>query len=326
MAKVTKQSPKVQPATPVKGKAKPMAKAASANPTAKDTSKAIVTFIDPKAIAPKGEGEKIAKELCSAAAHIEELEGKLNVERTRKGAALSAMTNLFIQAGKADKRINLAAAIGEDDKAKKALFAKLRAVMGIIEVQVNADGTETVTQAPWADELFPKIGETLKNSKDETIQARETNRSNFTARIREAAKAAYGAVKLNVTAEIDKTTGRLAISGKAVREHFNQDKVILDERQSFKTSDGTDVNLKAKPSIAELGRMGGAVVRQRAGGATPPEVNTSNPDAVVERIQKWQETIVKLGQSKLDDKIASALEDLATAIETALENNEAQAA
>lgn len=314
-----KPSPKIATA-----KAKPMAKTTSAKPMAKDTSKAIVSFIDPKALAPKGEGEKIAKQLCASAAQIEELESKLGIARASKGAALSNMTNLFIAAGKADKGINFAIALGEDKKAKEKLFDKLRAVMGIIEVRINPDGTEVKTQAPWANELFPKIGETLKNAKgDPTIQARETNRSNFVARMREAAKAAHGAISKGITAEIDKTTGRLAISGKAVREHFNQDKVILDEKQSFTTADGTEVNLKAKPSITELGRMGGAVVRPRGGGATPPEVNVSNPDAVIERLGKWQETIAKLGQTKLDDKIRTALEELATAIEDALESSAA---
>jgi hypothetical protein len=173
-------------------------------------------------------------------------------------------------------------------KTAKNAFDKLRAVMGIVDVKTNPDGTEVKTQSSWADEMFPRIGETAKNTKEgDTFVGRESSRANFTARLREAAKAAYGAISNGITAEIDKASGKLAISGKAVREHFNQDRVILDERQNF-TVEGNSINLKAKPSITELGRMGGAVVRQRGSGT--PAVNVSNPDAVAERIAGWQAT------------------------------------
>lgn len=313
-------------ASPQNAKAKPMntaptkpQAAASAKPMAKDTSKAIQPFVDPKALAPKGEGEKITKALCSSAADIEVLTEKLNVARTNKGTAISAMTYLFINAAKADKSVNLALVNSEDDKAKKKLFAKLRAVLGIIEVKVNPDGTEVVTQATWADELFPRIGETEKNSSASDFKGRETNRANFTARIREAAKGAYGLFSKGVNAELDKTTGKLAISGKAVKEHFDHDRVILDERQKF-TVDGKEVNLKAKPSIAEVGRWGGAVSRDRSAGA---KVNLSNPDQLAERLVSWQATLEKLLGStlKLDDKVLSALDNLADAIDKVMEHN-----
>jgi hypothetical protein len=90
--------------------------AASAKPMAKDTSKAITAFIDPKALAPKGEGEKITRALCKSAADIDELEQRLSTAKLNKGSALSAMTNLFIAAGKIDKTINFAVANGEDGK------------------------------------------------------------------------------------------------------------------------------------------------------------------------------------------------------------------
>ena len=314
--------------SPKTGKANNMAKsAASAKPMAKDTSKAVVAFVDPKALAPKGEGEKVVKALCSSAAQIDELEQKLSTAKLNKGAALSAMTQLFIVAGKADKQINFAVVNSEDKKAKEKLFDRLRAVLGIIDVRINPDGTEVRTQSAWADEMFPRIGETAKNTKEgDTFVGRETNRANFSARIREAAKGAFGVLSNGITSEIDKASGKLAISGKAVREHFNQDRVLLDERQNFE-ADGKTVNLKAKPSITELGRMGGAVVRQR-GGAAPSSVNVSNPDAVAERIASWQKIVESLGKvaGRLDDKILSALDNLVEAIEKAQEENATKAA
>lgn len=308
-----------------KGKAKTMAPktAASARPIAKDTSKAIAVFLDPKALAPKGKGEEIAKVMLSSEAELSELESKVNIVRTKKNNALSEMTQLFYVAAQADKSINLAILNKQDatNKEKEPTFKKLRAVLGIINVTINADGTETVTQPEWANELFPKVGETLKNSNDLTIQARETNRANFTARIRDAGKAAYGAISNGITAEIDKATGKLAISGKAVREHFEHDRVILDERQNFEI-DGKKVNLKVKPSITELGRMGGAVVRRREPG---PVVNVANLEQVAERIASWQTTLEKLitAKVKLDDKVLSALDNLADTIDKVRDTNEA---
>jgi hypothetical protein len=315
-----KASPQIAKAKPMNTTTTKPQAAASAKPMAKDTSKAITVFVDPKALAPKGEGEKITKALCASAAQIAELTDKLSIAQTNKGTALSAMTYLFINAAKNDKSINLAVANGEDKKAKEKLFAKLRAVLGIIDVKINPDGTEVVSQSDWADEIFPRIGETGKNtSEKETFTGRETNRANFTARMREAAKGAYGVFSTGMNAELDKTTGKLAVSGKKVKEHFDQDRVILDERQKF-VVDGREVNLKAKPSIAEIGRMGGAVPRDRSAG---PKVNLSNPDQLAERLTSWQTTLEKLLTStlKLDDKVLSALDNLADAIDKVMEHN-----
>ena len=306
-------------------KANNMAKTAqSAKPMAKDTSKAVSVFVDAKAMVSSDEGESIVKALCSSVASIDELEQKLSTARMQKGAALSKMTNAFILAAKADKGINLAIAGGDDKKAKEKLFDKLRAVLRIVTVTINPDGTETRSQAPWADQMFPKIGENKKNTQDRDFQGRETMRSNFSHRMREAAIAAASAVKLNVTSEIDKVSGRLVISGKAVRETFNQDRVVLDERQNFKDASGKDVNLKTKPSIATLARMGGAVKGTRA----EPKVNAANADQVSERIAGWQATIDKLATTdkKLDDKILTALDNLQDAIDKLKAANEKLAA
>lgn len=313
----------VNPATTQKGKAQTMATkpatAASTKPAAKD-SKALA-FVDVRAINAK-EGRNVIEKLCKASNQVSNLEFELGKANVAKSEAASQMTLLFCNAAAIDKRINLALANGS--KAEKGeLFDRLRVVLGIVEVSRNPDGTEVRTQAEWANEMFPKPGEKKKDGSP-TFDARETQRSNFAAQMRTSAQAAFTIVSKAMKAEIDKASGVLAISGKAVKEHFDQDRVLLNERQKVTTGpQNTEVKLKAKPSISEIARMGGAVLRDRGGAA--PTVNPANNDQIKDRLDKFREGIIdKL--ATFNDDVARSLEELSEAIDKALERNKIAAA
>jgi hypothetical protein len=311
MAKKTSATPTT--ATKAKTMAKP-ATAASAKPMAKD-SKALA-FVNPQAINAK-EGRSVVERLCAESARVNSLEFELGRAQVSKSEAVSQMTMLFHNAAAIDKRINLALAVNGSKQEKSELNDRLRVVLGVYELTRNEDGTEQRTFAPWAGDMFPKPGEKKKDGSP-TFDSRETNRSNFATQMRIAAQGAYTIISKGMKAEIDKATGSLAVTGKAVKEHFDQDRVLLNEKQKI-TVGNTEVKLKAKPSLSELARMGGAVLRDRSAGATPT-VNPANNEQVAERLNKFREGVIdKL--SAFNDDVANALDALATAIENALERN-----
>lgn len=293
--------------------AKP-ATAASAKPMAKD-SKALA-FVDPRAINAKL-GQSIVDKICKTSDQLANAEFELGKAQVAKAEAVSELTLMFVEASAIDKRINLALSNGSKSE-KGELFDRLRVVLGITEVTRNPDGTEVRVQSSWANERFPKMGEKKKDGAPD-FDARETRRSNFATQMKYAAQAAFTIASKGMKAELDKATGTLAITGKAVKEHFDQDRVLLNEKQKVVTAGGAELKLKAKPSISELARMGGAVTRDRAGGAVPT-VNPANNEQVKTRLDKFREGVIDKLNAFNDDVIRS-LEAMAESIDKALERN-----
>jgi hypothetical protein len=281
-----------------------------------EQAKSVQPYINPKALATDV-GEK-AVMAWKATKDVEDQIADLEDQNNRqKGHALKILTVAFAKAASIDKSIRLEDIYLEKSEKLRDLRQKCEVVVGIKVAKTGEDGVVRYEMAPWTKDVLPQPKED-KNLPG--FQAKENFRSNFAAAMTKCIKAADALVLKGIQAEEDKATGHLMLTGKAVKEHFDVDKVSLNEKREV-TDNGKVVKLAKIPSFTELARIGAAArnksIPTRAQSAK--EVNPLNEKDVISAVQSITTALSKL--KNFGDELATAIEALVEAGEEALNRN-----
>ena len=281
-----------------------------------ETTKAVSTYINPKALQiDVGEKAVMAwKQTKDVENQIADLEDQNN---RQKGHALKILTMAFVKAATIDKSIRLEDIYLEKSEKLRDLRQRCEVVVGIKVAKTGEDGVVRYEMAPWTKDVLPQPKED-KNLPG--FQAKENFRSNFAAAMTKCIKAADALVLKGIQAEEDKVTGHLMLTGKAIKEHFDVDKVSLNEKREV-VDNGKQVKLAKIPSFTEIARIG-AASRNKAiptRSESAKEINPLNEKDVISAVNSINTAISKL--KNFGDELATAIETLAETCETALNRN-----
>jgi hypothetical protein len=303
----------IQPTTGEFEMAKAAKAAASTKPMAKDTK--AVGFVLANAISADV-GEKALANLKGAMETDAEISDLTFQSDKKKYLTLALMTDAFVKAAKADKRIDLGDVL-KDGKTWGVLREKLEVVMGVRIINRSEDGAEKITLAPWTKPYLVQTGENKSNC--ETYQDKDTFRSNFQRQVKNAAGAAHAIVEKGIVAKLDEKIGTLLLSGPAIKKHFgNVEEVALNERKNVDIN-GKNVTLNNKPSFKEIGNIAkGTGVGTGAG--APGQGAQVTEKSITAHVNSL---IASLGKVKnIGDGLAKALEELSEKIEEVLVERE----
>jgi hypothetical protein len=236
---------------------------------------------------------------------------------------LAQMTMGVVKAAKADPTIGsmLPDVFSGDQKKINALNEVLQIALGIrevIDVQTKQGGkVQKVQYVKGVMDFFPTPNDT-KGTPEHTKKT--TLRSNFLHQLKKSIQGAHGIIEKQIDARIDSKSGTLLLQGPAVKKHFGQDKVILDERQNIKTGEGdkaTTIKLAARPSFSEIAKIGatasGRTVTQRADSRA--NVVTDADTAIVQVSDSLVRALNNY-KGKMTDKLRKSLASAANAIVT----------
>jgi hypothetical protein len=265
-----------------------------------------------------GVGEKAIMAFQNIKEGIAEIKAIESENIAKRSETLKSLTMAFVKAARADTSIKLSDVHSKDDATSRAVKVKLEVAIGIRVATPNAEGGYKTEYAPWTADYFPQTGE---NKKDPDIRKKETFRTNFSTVFKKAIMSADGIVQKGI-AITETKDGLLQLEGKAIKERFNQDVVVLNEKQTVMVGD-KEVMLAKKPSFTEIARISadaaGTVITTRVqsaaklGGAKVTEAD------IIAGIEAMTKTIQ--GLKDIGDKLASAIETLQEACETAIAEN-----
>jgi hypothetical protein len=136
-------------------------------------------------------------------------------------------------------------AFGGDKKAQNKLNDQLMIALGIREKVEDGD-KERLVYSKAVQKFFPSA----KDPKDDPVtKQKSTLRSNFLHLIKKAQQVAAGIIEKGMTAEHDKASGTLRLSGSAVKAQFGADKVLLDEKITVQEG-GTAIKVEREAIVS----------------------------------------------------------------------------
>jgi len=293
--------------------------AASTKPMATNPGKA-VAFVNPTAISADV-GQKAVEQIVAQSLLDKQIEDQTAENEVAKGETVKQLTMAFAKAATIDKNIHLGW-VNTGTKADiEKLYDQLRVAIGIKVVDVKEDGAQDVRYADWTREHFRWPGD---HKDDPLFKKREEFRSNFMAQFKKAVHAADTIVSLDVKANDPGQGKPLLVSGKAVKERFQQDEVVLDGRREIKGADNKVTKLAKIPSFKELGQISIDKSKKQTGAQVPPTVSapgaTPKEADMIEGVDALTGAVDRL--KGFGDALASALERLQSAIEAAIARNQ----
>jgi hypothetical protein len=238
-------------------------------------------------------------------------------------AQLSELTAAITKAAKADTSIDLTSAFSGEVKQIAKLNNQLGIALGFRVVRKGEPDKSgvaydaVVTSESVAD-CFPMPGE---DKKLPAIRRKETFRSNFMTQLKKCAMAAHAIIENDIDARFDTKAGTLLISGPAVRKHFGQERVLLDERKTVGSGDAK-VELSEKPSFTALANIGAASqgVAPAVAGSGGAQHRGNNPGTVggTQAVAATKAAEVT-GKESIDAAILTICKALRTTLEKAKE-------
>ena len=278
-----------------------------------------LSYVNPNALSTDV-GEKAVMTLKSVKDVDQKIADMADENSRKKGQTLAKLTEAFVKAAVNDKTIVLRNIHSETGAEQKTLRQKLDVAIGIKIVSRGEDGTERFNLAPWTKDVFVQPGE-QKDTPE--WRAKENFRTNWATSVTKCIKAAHAIVAKHMNASVDKLTGTLLVEGKAVKEHFNVDKIALNEKRDVETEPGKTVKLAKIPSFTELARISseleGKTLKTRVD-SRAKEINSLNESDVLTAVKSITTTIGKLGN--IGDELADAIETLGEACTDALDRNQ----
>jgi hypothetical protein len=267
-------------------------------------------------------GPRVIHAMFSAEARVGQLVEELHTLRgVKRYEQLSELTLAVAKAARADTSIDLAATYSGDKKAMERLNDQLGIALGFREIKGTVDRNgltyEAVVTAKAVGDCFPLPGETRDTVKN--FDQKNTFRSNFMTQLKKCAQAAHGLIEQKIDAKLDAKSGTLMISGPAVKKHFGQDRVLLDERQTIGTGDAA-VKLSEKPSFQALANIGAATqgVTPAAPGAGGAQHRGKQSGTVGGTLAQQAVKVAEVtGKESLDAAIVTICKALRTALEKA---------
>ena len=268
-------------------------------------------------------GEAIVKQFAEAY----ELDANIAVMKVKsentKHLMLSQMTTAILKAANADDAVDLSLVFSGDQKKMNFLNDQLLIAMGVREqVNVAKNGKEPKLKVQYTDKVagyFPSA----KDDKDSDEYKRKNNmRSNFVAVLKRAAQSAYGMIEEGIEAKFDKKANTLQITGKAVKKHFGQESVLLNEKQTVTVGTGDKaqkVKLAAKPSFSEIANIGAAhagktLQSRKEQGTSGKGTNVTDADGALIAIAGEFHKALNLFKGVPSDKLRAELAKVGNAI------------
>ena len=275
-------------------------------------------------------GPTVIKSLVEVSERTEELERELGSQEVRRRDALMQLMTSFVKAAQNDNGIDLSKAFSTERKEWSPQLDKLLLAIGVYQVVPVKDkaGKETGRfRLDYTDSVRNFFPGSLKDKDTDPAYAKKNSvRTRFLEQCKKSAQGAQGVIARGIKIEADKKSGTLRVSGKAIKEHFGEDEVLLDEKQKVIAHDkqGKEkvVQLKVKPSYTALAQIGaksiGKVLTKRpdarvAGGGVDPEkalINGANDLAAS----------VNRYSGEITDAVRKALNAVVNAIATKLES------
>jgi len=291
-------------------------------------------------------GPRVINALFHSEQRLSELTEEMHaLKGAKRYEQLTALTLAIQKAAKADSSIDLTIAYSGDTKAMARLNDQLGVALGFREVKLgepdkNGIAYDVVVTSQAVKDAFPMPGENEKNCVN--FARKNTFRSNFMTQLKKCTQAAHALVEKGIEAKFDEKAGTMMISGPAVKKHFGQERVLLDEKKTVGTGDAK-VELSEKPSFTALANIGGAAVGASAAtGAGGAQHRGNQPgtvagtlakeaqaaatgkesvDAAIVIICKSLHTALTKASATLSKAAIGALEEVANAIEVKLANS-----
>lgn len=221
----------------------------------------VIPHLNAKAIS-KDVGPRVVRGLAKADQDIGQAEALMQAGKAAKANHLAELSIAIIKAAKVDTSIDLTTAVraNADKKEMGLLLDQLRLAIGVYEVQTVTTKSGEKPRLAYTDavkDFFPAPG--IDADSPEGI-ARNTLRSNFAHSLKKAAGVACGVIERNITAEMDKATGTLRLTGPEVQKQFGQKSVVLDEKKKVIPTDkkgkatSDPYELKEIPSFTAIQR------------------------------------------------------------------------
>jgi hypothetical protein len=239
------------------------------------------------------------------------------------------LTMAIVKAAKADDSIDLSVSFTGDKKAITNLNDQIGIALGFRESVGVKDKTgvefQRVEYARAVKDYFPMTGE---DKETRTYQRKNTFRGNFLTRLKQCVQAAHAIIEEGMDAKIDPKARTLLLSGPAVRKHFGQDRVLLNEKRTIGEGDGK-VELAAKPSFTEIASIGGALAgvqpAEGAGGVhhRGKQAGTVGGTLVKEAAKAVEATKTPTGKESVADAIVKICEMLRRSLDNAKELSKA---
>lgn len=298
--KATKaQAPKADPKTAAKAEAKAPARelvVPALKPGAMSVSVGPVVLA---AIGSYTQGERQIGEL------------KRSIEQ-KQYEALAQMTAGIVKAAKADASIRLEG-VFEDKQAKARLNNQIYFALGLKHaITVGKEGSEK-QKIVWTPEAAELIEPNEKDPKDLATQ-KGTIRTNLAHMLTKCTKAAVGIIDDDIKVDTDKASGSLMLTGPAVKKHFGEASVVLNEKQTVQVKDKKgavvgEKQLLAKPSFTEIAKRAAEAHGQ---------VHATRVDSRIGATVDVNKHIIDLAGMLL--KAVNALKEVPDTVKTALES------
>lgn len=272
-------------------------------------------------------GPSVIENLVHFAEKEEQLSRELAELKPKRYDALGRLTLAFIKAAQNDDQINLAAVFSSDQKAYNAELDKVLIAVGVRHAIMVGNGDKARQRIAYTPEVMKFFPSPKDDGTDPLWAKKNSVRTNFLAQAKKSIMTACGVIDRGITATMDKKAGTLMISGKAVKEVFGRDEVLLDERQKIDTGkvdkEGKAITtqLKAKPSFTQLAQIGAAAhgvqVQPRKDSRTsgtsmaPDKALISLLNSTLQGINKYAGDItddVKKAMNAVNNAIATKLE------------------
>jgi hypothetical protein len=290
------------------------------------TTALVLSMPNAKAITADA-GMTALRMIAQARANEDQIEALRNETRelvggggSSRGKAQVILAMAIYKAGMEDQsmRADLPKVWLDSKKHKSELnyvYKRLKMAIGV----ARSDGKDT-------DEAFA-IQNKVDGDDEATLRRKASIRTNFQTMLGKATKVALHALDNSIVLSQDKNTGLLRIAdgkrGDAVKKHFGESSVILNEDQNYKVLDkkGQVINvkpLKAKPSFTEVmreaGTAHGVTVEARTDSRTKA---VSTNDHIIRVAGDLQKAVEKL-PDEVPAAVQKALEALTNAIEQKL--------
>jgi hypothetical protein len=215
------------------------------------TDKKALALVDPRAVS-RDVAYDVMSKLVGTFQSKEDLEDQLALNAKHQNGHLGKLTYAFWNAARVDGGIKLQDAFSENAAELKALRLRLEIAAGIKEETIQADGTRIYAHPDKVKQFFNQPGD----AKDTPEWTKKDNfRTNFATQFTKCMKTACELFQREYDVNMDKASGMLTISGPAVKEHFQVDAVVLNEKKEGITAKGETVKIEKIPSFTGLAKL-----------------------------------------------------------------------
>ena len=298
------------------------AKVKGSQPKETDAGAALVPQIKAGALSVDV-GPVVLNSLASAASDERQAIELQEAKERKRGDALKSLTMAIVKLARGDNSVRLETVFSGNKTDKVKLNNQIYIALGVKTAQVRGKEGAQKTVIDWT----PECAALVKPDKDdaESVATQKgTVRTNFAHMLTKATQAAVDIIDNKLELKVDPETNALMLTGPAMKDHFGEASVLLNEKQTVQVKDKKGVvqgekELKAKPSFTEIARR----AAEAHGKVNVPRsdsrpVTTDLPKLVTEMSDRMVKAIEKLTDDQLTEEVRNALESVANAIDSKL--------